>query len=113
MTYACNPKAEKETNGSLEPTSHPGWPTGESHVQGDTIPLITKWTAPKEHHRGWPLTLRCIFCGPINRGGYKLGRKELLGVIWVREEREGDKRGGKGEYDPNTLHICIKLSKLK
>lgn len=39
----------------------------------------------------------CIFCRPINRGGYKLGRKEISGSDVV-------KRGGKGEYDPNILH---------
>lgn len=57
------------------------------------MPLIIKWTVPKGHHRGWPLTPICIFCGPISRGGHKLGRKEFSGVIWVREEREGIREG--------------------
>lgn len=46
-------------------------------------------------------------------------------MLWVHKHRrilagktgifrsERVREGSKSEYDPNTLHICIKLSKLK
>lgn len=42
MTYACDPNDDDEDKWILEPISHPGWPIGESQVQGDTVLLIKK-----------------------------------------------------------------------